>query len=52
MLTEEVRERARLLSADAPFARDNFARIADGASSDGLPEDPIDSDGFCRHEFA
>jgi transcription-repair coupling factor (superfamily II helicase) len=36
VLTEEVRERARLLSADAPFARDNFARIADGELFDGM----------------
>ena len=36
VLTNDVRERARLLSQDAPFARDNFARIADGELFDGM----------------
>jgi transcription-repair coupling factor (superfamily II helicase) len=36
VLTKDVRERARLLSADAPFARDNFARIANGELFDGM----------------
>ena len=36
MLTEDVRERARQLSLEAPFARDNFARIADGELFDGM----------------
>ena len=36
VLTEEVRERARQLSREAPFARDNFARIADGELFDGM----------------
>ncbi len=36
VLTEEVRERARQLSMEAPFARDNFARIADGELFDGM----------------
>ena len=36
VLTKDVRERARLLSVDAPFARDNFTRIADGELFDGM----------------
>ena len=36
VLTKEVRERARVLSQEAPFARDNFARIADGELFDGM----------------
>ena len=36
VLTKEVRERAALLAADAPFARDNFARIAEGELFDGM----------------
>ena len=36
VLTNDVRERARLLSQDAPFARDNFARIAEGELFDGM----------------
>ncbi len=36
VLTEDVRERARRLSAEAPFARDQFARIADGELFDGM----------------
>jgi transcription-repair coupling factor (superfamily II helicase) len=36
VLTKDVRERARLLSVDAPFARDNFARIAEGELFDGM----------------
>lgn len=36
VLTEDVRERARLLAVDAPFARDNFTRIADGELFDGM----------------
>ncbi|MGD0440338.1 MAG: transcription-repair coupling factor [Acidimicrobiales bacterium] len=36
VLTAEVRELARQLSAQAPFARDNFARIADGELFDGM----------------
>jgi len=36
VLTEEVRERAQALSLQAPFARDNFARIADGELFDGM----------------
>jgi transcription-repair coupling factor (superfamily II helicase) len=36
VLTEDVRERARQLSIEAPFARDNFARIADGELFDGM----------------
>ena len=36
VLTEDVRERARHLSLEAPFARDHFARIADGELFDGM----------------
>jgi len=36
VLTDEVRERARSLSSEAPFARDVFARIADGELFDGM----------------
>jgi transcription-repair coupling factor (superfamily II helicase) len=36
VLTDEVRERARELSLSAHFARDNFARIADGELFDGM----------------
>ncbi|MGO9962757.1 MAG: transcription-repair coupling factor [Acidimicrobiales bacterium] len=36
VLTGEVRERARQLSTEAPFARDNFARIAEGELFDGM----------------
>ena len=36
VLTEDVRERARQLSFEAPVARDNFARIADGELFDGM----------------
>ena len=36
VLTEDVRDRARKLSLDAPVARENFARIADGELFDGM----------------
>jgi transcription-repair coupling factor (superfamily II helicase) len=36
VLTDEVRERARVLSLESPFARDHFARIADGELFDGM----------------
>ena len=36
VLTDEVRGRALELSKSAPFARDNFARIADGELFDGM----------------
>ena len=36
VLTEDVRERARHLSLEAPFARDHFTRIADGELFDGM----------------
>ena len=36
VLTDAVRERARSLSYEAPVARDNFARIADGELFDGM----------------
>ncbi|MGD1011581.1 MAG: transcription-repair coupling factor [Acidimicrobiales bacterium] len=36
VLTEDLRERARRLAVDAPFARDNFTRIADGELFDGM----------------
>jgi transcription-repair coupling factor (superfamily II helicase) len=36
ILTGEVRERARALSESAPFARDNFLKIADGELFDGM----------------
>ncbi|MGO9581332.1 MAG: transcription-repair coupling factor [Acidimicrobiales bacterium] len=36
VLTDDVRERARTLSQEAPFAREHFARIADGELFDGM----------------
>jgi transcription-repair coupling factor (superfamily II helicase) len=36
VLTDDVRERARILSREAPFAREHFARIADGELFDGM----------------
>ncbi|MGH9297511.1 MAG: DEAD/DEAH box helicase, partial [Acidimicrobiales bacterium] len=36
VLTDEVRDRARRLSKDAPLARDVFERIADGMLFDGM----------------
>ncbi|MGA2530082.1 MAG: transcription-repair coupling factor, partial [Acidimicrobiales bacterium] len=36
VLTTQVRDSARALSESAPFARDNFARIADGELFDGM----------------
>jgi transcription-repair coupling factor (superfamily II helicase) len=36
VLTDEVRERARLLAKEAPFARDVFEKIADGLVFDGM----------------
>ena len=36
VLTDDVRERARALSATATFARDNFARIGEGELFDGM----------------
>jgi len=36
VLTEDLRERARQLSLEAPVARDNFSRIAEGELFDGM----------------
>ena len=36
VLTDEVRERARVLAKESPFARDVFDRIADGLTFDGM----------------
>ena len=36
VLTAEVRERARELAEEAPFARDSFARLAEGELFDGM----------------
>ena len=36
VLTDEVRERARVLAKESPFARDVFERIADGLTFDGM----------------